>query len=69
MTQPIPILEERAAAQRRQLHHSVDRLRSGVKYRFDPRRNAREYLWPAMGVAALVGLAAGFLFTGLFTRR
>jgi hypothetical protein len=69
MTQPIPVLEQRAAAQRRQLHNSVDELRSGVKYRLDLQRNAREYLWPALGITALLGLAAGFAFTGLFTRR
>lgn len=69
MTQPIPILEERAAAQRRQIHNTVDELRSTVKHRLDPQRNAREHLLPAMGVAALLGLVAGFLFTGMFTRR
>jgi tetrahydromethanopterin S-methyltransferase subunit F len=51
------------------LHNSVDELRSGVKYRLDLQRNAREYLWPALGITALLGLAAGFAFTGLFTRR
>ena len=69
MTQPIPALEERAAAQRRQIHNTMDELRSTVKYRLDPQRNAREYLFPAMGVAAILGLVAGFLFTGMFTRR
>jgi ElaB/YqjD/DUF883 family membrane-anchored ribosome-binding protein len=69
MTQPLPILEERAAAQRRQIHNTVGELRSTVKYRLDPRRNAREHIWTALGVAALLGLVAGFMFTGMFTRR
>jgi hypothetical protein len=69
MTQPIPILEERAASQRRQIHNTVGELRSTVKYRLDPQRNAREYMLPALGGAALLGLVAGFLFLGMFTRR
>ena len=63
---PFEILEERAAQQRRQLHNSVSELRSSLRKRLDIKRNAREYLLPAAGVAGLVALVVGWGFGGLF---
>ena len=66
---PVEILEERAADQRRQLHNTVVELKSSLRESFGLRRNAREYLLPAAGVAALFGLLLGYGLTGMFTRR
>lgn len=74
MTNPLPtdILEQRAEEQRQRLHNSVTELRSSVKdkvrERLDTRRIARQYLWQGAGLAAVVGLAFGYTFTGIFTR-
>ncbi len=69
MTSNIPyeLLEERAATQRRQLHNRVVELRATVYDRLDAKKVAREYLAPAAGVAALVGLLLGYGLTGIFT--
>ncbi len=75
MTNPLPadVLEVRAADQRRQLHNSVTELkttlRDTVREKLDVRRNARQYLPQAAGVAGLVGLIMGYGLTGMFTRR
>ncbi len=70
MTSSIPyeILEERAAQQRRQLHNRVIELRTTLADRLDVKKNAREYLWPAAGVAALLALSLGYGIAGIFTR-
>ncbi|HZU23078.1 MAG TPA: hypothetical protein VE998_09625 [Terriglobales bacterium] len=65
---PFEILEERAAQQRRQLHNSVSELRSNLRQKLDVKRNAREYLLPAAGVAGLIALVIGWGFGGLFVR-
>lgn len=69
MTSNIPyeLLEERAAQQRRELHNRVVELRSTVAERLDVNKVAREYLWPAAGVSAVVGLLLGYGLTGIFT--
>ena len=64
---PYELLEERAAKQRREIHNHVVELRSTVADRLDARKVAREHLWPAAGVASLVGLLIGYGLTGLFT--
>lgn len=66
---PTEILEQRAIEQRRRLHNSVVELRSTLKERLDVRRTAREYLLPAAGAAAVLGLAMGYGLTGIFTGR
>jgi len=66
---PVDILEERAADQRRQLHNTVVELKSSLRESLDLRRTAREYLLPAAGVAALLGLVLGYGLTGIFARR
>jgi hypothetical protein len=63
---PFEILEERAAEQRRQLHNSVSDLRGALRERLDIKRNARDYLLPASGIAALAGLVVGYGVAGMF---
>jgi hypothetical protein len=64
---PYELLEERAAKQRREIHNHVVELRSTVADRLDARKVAREHLWPAAGVASLLGLLLGYGLTGIFT--
>lgn len=66
---PVEVLEERAADQRRQLHNTVVELKSSLRESLDIQRAAREYLLPAAGVAAFLGLLIGYGLTGMFTRR
>ena len=60
-------LEARAAEQRSQLHHSVGELKSTLREKLDIKKNARQHLAPAAGVAALAGLVLGYALTGVFT--
>lgn len=62
---PTDILEMRAAEQRRRLHNSVAEFREQVRERLDVRRTAREYLAPAAGVAAIIGLVLGYGMGGM----
>jgi len=66
---PIDILEKRANAQREGLQGHVIELRQTVKQRLNLKRNLRQHIWPAAGAAAVAGMAVGFAFTGIFTRR
>ena len=63
---PFEVLEQRAANQRRQLHESVTELRSAVREKLDVKRTARQYVVPATGVAALLGLVIGYGLAGIF---
>ncbi|HYG99091.1 MAG TPA: hypothetical protein VD837_08165 [Terriglobales bacterium] len=65
---PTDVLEIRAEEQRRRLHESVSELRTQVREKLDVRRNARQYVWPASGAVALVGLVLGYSTAGFFTR-
>ncbi len=65
---PISILESNAQAQRTKLHNDVAELRSTVRQTLDARKLAREYLWPASGAAAVVGLLLGYGLTSVFMR-
>jgi hypothetical protein len=71
MTQglPIDLLEKRANEQRDELQGRVVELRQTVRERLDWKRNLRENVWPSAGAAAVLGVALGFAFTGIFTRR
>lgn len=62
----IDALESRAGEQRRQLQDSVEDLRGAVRRRLDVNANARQYLLPASGVLAALGLGVGYLAAGLF---
>jgi len=62
----IDALEMRAREQRKQIHNSVQELRSTVKEKLDPKHNARIYFPQIATVAAIVGLSAGYLVGGIF---
>jgi hypothetical protein len=64
---PYELLEERAAKQRREIHNRVVELRTTVADRLDATKVAREHLWPAAGVASVLGLLVGYGLTGIFT--
>jgi hypothetical protein len=67
---PVEILESRAEAQRQQLHHSVVELRGVLRERLDVRAHARQYMLPASGLMAAIGLSLGYSLAGiLFSRR
>ena len=60
-------LEAKAANDRRRLHSSVEELRSHLRDTLDVKKNTRDHLGLACAVAALVGVTAGYAFTGIFT--
>lgn len=66
-TLPPDILEVRAAEQRRRLHDTVLDLRLQMEEKLDVRRQAAEYVWPASGVAAAVGLVFGWGVASMFS--
>ncbi|MFB3813661.1 MAG: hypothetical protein ACE14L_06070 [Terriglobales bacterium] len=65
---PADILEMRAAEQRRRMHNTVWELRETVRERTNPTKLARQYVWPATGIAAVAGLIMGYGMGGMFTR-
>ena len=65
---PMEVLETQAATQRKQLHDDVAELRTQLREKLEPKRLAREYVAPASGIAALVGLVLGYGVAGIFTR-
>jgi hypothetical protein len=64
---PPDILEVRAAEQRRRIHETVLALRGQMEEKLDVRRQAAEYVWPASGVAAAVGLVLGWGVAAMFS--
>ena len=66
---PIDVLEAHAETQRKQLHNDVAQLRAQLREKLEPKRLAREYVAPASGIAALVGLVLGYGVAGIFTRE
>jgi hypothetical protein len=64
---PPDILEVRAAEQRRRIHETVLELREQVEDKLDVKRQAAEYVWPASGIAAFVGLVFGWGVAGMFS--
>ena len=62
----LEILELRAREQRKQLHNSVQELKTTVQERLDPKRNARIYFPQIATVAAILGLSAGYVVGGIF---
>ena len=65
---PLDVLETNAAAQRKQIHNDVAEIKSRLRLTLQPRKLARQYLAPAAGVAAVVGLVLGWGVTSVFTR-
>jgi ElaB/YqjD/DUF883 family membrane-anchored ribosome-binding protein len=64
---PVDILEKRAADQRRELQNSVIELRQTVREKLDVKRNVRDYVWPAAGVMAVVGLVLGYAVASIIS--
>jgi len=60
-------LEAIAADQRHRLHASVEELRSHLRETLDVQKQTREHMGMACALAALVGVTAGYAFTGIFT--
>ena len=69
MTLPAHDLELRAADQRRRLHASVHELKDHVRESLDVKKQAREHVLLASGVAAAVAAAVGYGVAGMFTSR
>jgi hypothetical protein len=65
---PTDILEMRAAEQRRRIHDTVLELREQIDEKLDVRKKAREYVLPASGAAAFLGLVFGYGFASMFSR-
>ena len=65
---PLDVLETNAAAQRKQLHNDVAELKSRLRLTLQPRKLARQYLAPAAGAVAVLGLLLGYGVTAVFTR-
>jgi hypothetical protein len=42
-------------------------LRAHVEDKLDVKKQAREYIWPASGIATVAGLVFGWAFAGLFS--
>jgi hypothetical protein len=67
MTNPqIHVYEERAAQQRREIHGSVQELKSAVRERLDVKKNLRQYMAPAAGFVAVFGVMLGYGIASLF---
>ena len=62
-------LELRAADQRRRLHSSVHELKDHVRDSLDVKKNVRDHVLLASGVAAVVAVAVGYSVAGMFTSR
>ncbi len=60
-------LELKAADERRRLHSSVTELRSLVRDTLDVKKNVSNHLALVCVAAAVLGLSAGYSFTGIFT--
>ena len=69
MTLPTHELELRAAEQRRRLHASVHELKDHVRESLDVKKQAREHVLLASGVAAAMAAAVGYGVAGMFTSR
>ena len=68
MSEPnLDTLEMRAREQRKQIHNSVQELKSSVQAKLDPKRNARLYFPQIATVAAILGLSAGYVVGGIFS--
>jgi hypothetical protein len=66
MTESTYALEAKAEEDRKRLHKTVAELRSTLSDTLDVKKNARQHLGIACGVAALVGLGTGYSLMGMF---
>ncbi len=71
-TAPIENLERRAFEQRRDLHDTVNVLRSRIRIareKLDVRNQAREHFGAAALVVSAIGFLWGYFVAGAFTKR
>ncbi len=71
-TRPVETLELRALEQRKRLHQDATELKGKIaaaREKFSLVRNAREHFVGAALLVTLAGVATGFGFAGIFTRR
>ena len=66
-TVPTDVLELRAAEQRRRIHDSILELRQQIDHKLDVRKKASEYVLPASGAAAFMGLLLGYGVASMFS--
>ena len=69
-TLPLETMQARATEQRDQLHHTALELRHKIqetRENLRPTTQARNHLTSFSLVAALLGLASGYIVAGLFT--
>jgi hypothetical protein len=62
-------LELKAADERQRLHDSVTELKVRLNESLDLKNNVRQHLRLVCAATAVLGLAAGYYFTGMFIRR
>jgi hypothetical protein len=68
---PVDRLEIQALQQRIDVHETLGELKGKVvevRSRLDPNTNAREHLLAASLIVSSIGLLAGYVFAGMFTR-
>ena len=71
-TLPVETLELLALEERNRLHQTASELRSkiaAVRQKMDLANTARQHIREAGLIAAILGLASGYGFAGIFTRR
>ncbi len=66
-TIPTDILELRAAEQRRRIQDSMLELRERIDGKLDLKKNASQYVLPASGAAAFLGLMLGYGVASMFS--
>jgi hypothetical protein len=64
---PADILEVRAGEQRRRIHESVLELREQIDEKLDVKKRASEFVLPASGAAAFLGLLFGYGVASMFS--
>jgi predicted sugar kinase len=62
-------LELKAADERQRLHDSVTELKVRLNESLDVKKNIRQHFPLASATSAVLALAAGYYFTGMFIRR
>ena len=62
-------LELKAADERQRLHDSVTELKVRINESLDVKNNIKQHFPLAFATSAVLALAAGYYFTGMFVRR
>ena len=59
-------LEQKALNERLKLQETIFELRSGLSDALNVKKNARQHLGKFCALAAVLGLTAGYILTGIF---